>query len=630
MVDTLYTRRCRQFEALERQKLPALRRSATLVDAQIKAAQQKLEPLLLIHTRINDTLKQHEPLKPFNKPLPKCIERKHKRKHSEFSDAVFNHERLNHWQAFCIQRVSHPKHQVRPPPPNTLLGGLRPSGAFRDERQLLDAHLRLIAPFWQFSALLNARLSNVTATQGIKAHVVTLSAKLERLNAQITRLHERVDYDEFVSRAVPYLETHRALIQQRNQLGNIPDQVERVRGLNDINTRLEYYRIKFAVEFFCDTLARPERAAYDIYLEKWGPVIERAVSLNVQIDNAHPRFCRVKPAGTGRVAKTITRQNKLTIDEILNDQIISEYICPNCNATLRTASDRTSVYCSTRNCGYSKLVTTYDRGAYRTDTEYGGPVERGSRSKRRRTSEEADGGEDADGGDDADADADADADEPTDADVPTLDRKPYRCSYERLNHFRECLRHMQALGRKDDINQIIDELKTEFGKYRVDLAKLKPRRVRKQLRQLHALSGDVRYTRFYEHIELITSLLNHGHRVLHVDAKREAQLCAFFVHIEKIFDHIKHLIPWERKNYMSYPFTGYKICELLGWKEYLPAFKLLKTRGLIVKQDRIWHLICQASGLPLSTTIGNIYGVPRPDSKLENVPAVENVPETDQ
>ena len=69
----------------------------------------------------------------------------------------------------------------------------------------------------------------------------------------------------------------------------------------------------------------------------------------------------------------------------------------------------------------------------------------------------------------------------------------------------------------------------------------------------------------------------------------EDKLRLMFHKIQAPFEKVK---PAHRKNFLSYSFTLYKFCELLGEDEYLPCFPLLKSKEKLYIQDRIWEAIC--------------------------------------
>ena len=67
-------------------------------------------------------------------------------------------------------------------------------------------------------------------------------------------------------------------------------------------------------------------------------------------------------------------------------------------------------------------------------------------------------------------------------------------------------------------------------------------------------------------------------------------------YMKRIFDAIQ--IPFERhkppgrKNFLSYSYVLYKVCELLNLDEVLPFFPLLKSRANLMKADKVWRGIC--------------------------------------
>jgi hypothetical protein len=66
--------------------------------------------------------------------------------------------------------------------------------------------------------------------------------------------------------------------------------------------------------------------------------------------------------------------------------------------------------------------------------------------------------------------------------------------------------------------------------------------------------------------------------------------------LTQIFKEIQH--PFEkhkgtRKNFLSYSYTTYKSCELLGYNEFLPLLPLLKAPQNLLKADAIWKKICE-------------------------------------
>lgn len=73
-------------------------------------------------------------------------------------------------------------------------------------------------------------------------------------------------------------------------------------------------------------------------------------------------------------------------------------------------------------------------------------------------------------------------------------------------------------------------------------------------------------------------------------AALEDRLKAMFAEIQEPF---KRNCPPQRKNFLSYGYTLYKMCELLGEDELLRYFPLLKSNEKLYAQDQIWKKICR-------------------------------------
>lgn len=155
-------------------------------------------------------------------------------------------------------------------------------------------------------------------------------------------------------------------------------------------------------------------------------------------------------------------------------------------------------------------------------------------------------------------------------------------AYERINHFKEWIQRFQAKENTKVPDEIIEKLRVEIKKERIkDLKKINKSKIRKWLKKI----GENKY---YEHEDNIINRLN-GVKPLQMNSKQEEQLCYMFKKIQEPFEKYK---PKERKNFLSFPYTIYKFCELLEWDEYLPCFRLLKSDEKLYEQDQIWKKIC--------------------------------------
>jgi len=130
---------------------------------------------------------------------------------------------------------------------------------------------------------------------------------------------------------------------------------------------------------------------------------------------------------------------------------------------------------------------------------------------------------------------------------------------------------------------VIDAVKAEFKKTRTTTrAEIKPSKVREFLKKL-------KLNKYYEHTNAICNILN-GVPAPKLPAALEERLKAMFAEIQEPFERN---CPPNRKNFLSYGYTLYKFCELLGEDEYLQYFPLLKSNEKLYAQDQIWKKICR-------------------------------------
>lgn len=155
-------------------------------------------------------------------------------------------------------------------------------------------------------------------------------------------------------------------------------------------------------------------------------------------------------------------------------------------------------------------------------------------------------------------------------------------SYKRENHFNEWLSQFQAQEMTTIPDEVIEALRSELKKQKIknveEITHAKVRALLKKLRQ----------NKFYEHVPYICNILN-GLKPPSMPQELEETLRMMFRDIQKPFDDN---CPAERKNFLSYSYVLYKMCELLGEDEYLQYFPLLKSKEKLYQQDCIWKSIC--------------------------------------
>ena len=183
--------------------------------------------------------------------------------------------------------------------------------------------------------------------------------------------------------------------------------------------------------------------------------------------------------------------------------------------------------------------------------------------------------------------------------IRNLVRPVRHYNYKRLNHFREYLRQMQGESKVYVPPECMENIKREIMKRYVDPSAVKYELVKQILKKMDG------YTKFYEHSKYITRLLNKNYRAPNISAEDECILCQRFAETERPFEMHKNAIV-NRKNFLSYPYCGYKLSELAGFDQYLPHFKLLKSTTLLILQDKIWELVCNELNWQAIRTVGRI------------------------
>ena len=155
-------------------------------------------------------------------------------------------------------------------------------------------------------------------------------------------------------------------------------------------------------------------------------------------------------------------------------------------------------------------------------------------------------------------------------------------SYKRENHFNEWISQFQAKESTSVPEIVINQLRSEFKKQKIkDLNEITHEKVKALLKKLN-------WAKYYEHVPYIATILN-GIQPPTMPQALEDKLRLMFHKIQDPFEKHK---PANRKNFLSYSFVLYKMCELLGHDEYLPCFPLLKSREKLYIQDQIWEKIC--------------------------------------
>lgn len=166
-------------------------------------------------------------------------------------------------------------------------------------------------------------------------------------------------------------------------------------------------------------------------------------------------------------------------------------------------------------------------------------------------------------------------------------------AYKRINHLRELLAQLQAKESSEIPQHVIDCMKGEFKKARIyNKEEITQEKVKSFLKKL-------KLNKYYEHTRQITNILT-GTPPPVISSQLYETIINMFMEIQEPFDRV---CPKNRKNFFSYNYILYKFCELLGEKEHMSLFTLLKSREKLYQQDCIWKEICAITKWPFYKSV---------------------------
>lgn len=155
-------------------------------------------------------------------------------------------------------------------------------------------------------------------------------------------------------------------------------------------------------------------------------------------------------------------------------------------------------------------------------------------------------------------------------------------SYKRINHLNEILSQFQAKETTEIPPHVYEKIELELKKARIkDMTLLTKEKLREILKKIDE-------TDYYEHIPYIINQLN-GLPPPVISAEVEEIIRGLFLQAQPPFNTY---CPDDRKNFLTYGYTLYKLFELLELDEYLDNFKFLKDRSKLYDQEQIWKKIC--------------------------------------
>jgi hypothetical protein len=153
-------------------------------------------------------------------------------------------------------------------------------------------------------------------------------------------------------------------------------------------------------------------------------------------------------------------------------------------------------------------------------------------------------------------------------------------AYKRINHFREILAQFQAKETTSIPENVLESIKQQIKKERIEISQFTDKKAKEIMKKLG-------FNKYYEHIPFIKDKLGIKPPVMTPDL--EDRLCNLFMEIQGPY---AKFCPDDRVNFLNYYYTVYKLCELLGRREFLPFFPMLKDREKRIEQDQIWKKIC--------------------------------------
>lgn len=159
-------------------------------------------------------------------------------------------------------------------------------------------------------------------------------------------------------------------------------------------------------------------------------------------------------------------------------------------------------------------------------------------------------------------------------------------AYKRANHFRDWLQ--QCNGQECTLvpEEVMEAVKRQASRYRIALDKLTARRVRGFLKTLG-------YAKHYENAQQICDLVS-GRRCVRMTLQQMDKLQHMFLQMQEPFDQARADLCPERKNFLSYSYVLHKLCDLLGYDEFLQRFPLLKSQAPLQQQDALWKHMCRS------------------------------------
>lgn len=160
------------------------------------------------------------------------------------------------------------------------------------------------------------------------------------------------------------------------------------------------------------------------------------------------------------------------------------------------------------------------------------------------------------------------------------------CPYKRSNHFNEYLDSFMARQSGSMPADIFNQIRAEMKKQRItDASALTQKRLKTILK-------DLNLNKYYENAPFLLYQLK-GEKPPALTRAIEQELKSNFDLIQGPFERVVKVVAPQRKNFLSYSYTIYKMLQLMELDHLLEYFSLLKSREKLAIQDKIWKGICE-------------------------------------
>ena len=140
--------------------------------------------------------------------------------------------------------------------------------------------------------------------------------------------------------------------------------------------------------------------------------------------------------------------------------------------------------------------------------------------------------------------------------------------YKRANHVFEWVNTSMAKQNCEIPTEILQSCMQKLAREKVQPHQIDASRIRQILKEL-------KLRKYYEHSLLITCRLT-GKSPPRITPEQEEQLRVMFAQMQEPFEDVRDKLFPDRKNFLSYSYILFKLCEILGLGDFKHNFTLLK------------------------------------------------------